>query len=167
MLKTKSMINAMKQKSLMLLKPECYKWNIADDIKQLLESNGFYIESQKEVIVDMKIMQIFLMHYKDVIDRMGADFNFPGRLFNSYYFNGEHKICVMCVSNDKDLIHDSRKLIGATEPLNADKNTIRALFSNDSYEKANQEKRLLQNCIHASDSLESAEYELKLWKDYR
>ena len=155
-----------KQKSLVILKPECYEWNTADDIKQLLKRSGFHIESQNEVIINMKIMQLFLMHYKTAIDRMGSDFNFPGRMFNSYYFNGEHKICLMCISYDGDIIYTSRKLIGATEPVHAEKNTIRAKFSNDSYKNANQEKRLIKNCIHASDSLESAEYELELWKDY-
>lgn len=153
-----------KQKSLVLLKPECYEWGIAEEIKEVLQNKGYMIESQKEVIIDMKIMQIFLLHYQKVIDRLGADFVW--KMFNSYYFNGPQKICVMSISYEKDIIHDLRKLVGSTVPIEAEKGSIRACFSSDSYEKAEHEHRLIQNCIHASDSLESAAYELELWKDH-
>lgn len=156
----------MKYKTLLLLKPECYKWHIADDIITILKKKGYKIESQKEIIVDMKVMQVFLMHYKEVIDRLGAEFNFVGKLFNSYYFNGPHKIGVICLSSEKELIEDIRKLIGSTDPQKATSSTIRALFSKDSMEKAAKENRLIQNCIHASDSVQSANRELELWKDH-
>ena len=46
----------MKYKTLLLLKPECYKWHIADDIITILKKKGYKIESQKEIIVDMNVM---------------------------------------------------------------------------------------------------------------
>ncbi|WP_294562903.1 nucleoside-diphosphate kinase [uncultured Traorella sp.] len=156
----------MKYKTLMILKPECYEWHIADDIQTMLKDHGYHIDSQKEVIIDMKVMQVFLMHYKEAIDKLGADFNFVGKLFNSYYFHGPHKINVMCISSDSELIEDTRKLIGATNPQKAEPDTIRALFSKDSMELAEKENRLIKNCIHASDSRQNANKELELWKDY-
>ena len=38
--------------------------------------------------------------------------------------------------------------------------------SEDNYEKASREKRLVNNVIHASDAKESAERELQIWQNY-
>ncbi len=72
----------------------------------------------------------------------------------------------MRVSCDENVIVRSRELIGTTEPVSAKQGTIRHLFSNDSYELAEKENRLIRNVIHASDSLESAKKEIKIWKEY-
>jgi nucleoside-diphosphate kinase len=61
-----------------------------------------------------------------------------------------------------------REIVGATEPKQADKGTIRGDFASDeSYEKANTQKRAVRNLIHASDSPENALREISTWfEDY-
>ncbi len=56
-----------------------------------------------------------------------------------------------------------RKIAGPTIPATADMGTIRGDFSIDSPVLANQEKRAVMNLIHASETPEEAEHEIKHW----
>ncbi len=56
-----------------------------------------------------------------------------------------------------------RKLVGQTLPVFADPGTIRGDWSTDSPTLANLEQRPVRNLVHASGTLEEAEYEVRLW----
>jgi len=56
-----------------------------------------------------------------------------------------------------------RRLVGATLPADADPDSIRGAFSNDSPIIASQEGRAVMNLVHASGTLEEAETEIALW----
>ncbi len=56
-----------------------------------------------------------------------------------------------------------KKLVGGTEPLNADVGTIRSDFTLDSYQTANADNRGLRNLIHCSGEIDKAEKEIKIW----
>ena len=56
-----------------------------------------------------------------------------------------------------------RKIAGPTMPYQADMGTIRGDFSNDSPAVANAEKRAVANILHASETPEEAEHEIKHW----
>lgn len=56
-----------------------------------------------------------------------------------------------------------RKIAGPTLPYQADMGTIRGDFSADSPAVANAEKRAVMNLIHASETPEEAEHEIKHW----
>jgi nucleoside-diphosphate kinase len=56
-----------------------------------------------------------------------------------------------------------RKLVGSTLPFKADCGTIRGDFSVDTPAIANVEKRAIHNLVHASETLEEAQHEIKLW----
>lgn len=56
-----------------------------------------------------------------------------------------------------------RKIAGPTLPYIADMGTIRGDFSNDSPALANAEKRAVMNLVHASETPEEAEHEIKFW----
>ena len=59
-----------------------------------------------------------------------------------------------------------RKMIGHTEPRQAMPGTIRGDFAVvESYVLADVKQRVTRNLIHASDSPENAEKEIKLWFD--
>ncbi|MFI5412495.1 MAG: nucleoside-diphosphate kinase [Candidatus Micrarchaeales archaeon] len=70
---------------------------------------------------------------------------------------------VAMVVEGNDAIATVRKLAGATSPDRAEKGTIRATFSNDSYAKADGEKRAIKNVVHASDAVATAEREISVW----
>lgn len=56
-----------------------------------------------------------------------------------------------------------RKIAGPTMPYQADMGTIRGDFSADSPALANKEKRAVMNLVHASETVEEAEHEIKYW----
>lgn len=56
-----------------------------------------------------------------------------------------------------------RKLVGATEPKEAAPGTIRGDYCHMSYLRSKERLGVIPNLIHASDSPESAEWELDLW----
>lgn len=56
-----------------------------------------------------------------------------------------------------------RKISGETMPYMADMGTIRGDFSNDSPLLANKEQRAVMNILHASETPEEAEHEIKHW----
>ncbi|MEX2013810.1 MAG: nucleoside-diphosphate kinase [Parcubacteria group bacterium] len=56
-----------------------------------------------------------------------------------------------------------RKIAGPTMPYLADMGTIRGDYSNDSAALANGEKRAVMNLIHASETAQEAEHEIKHW----
>lgn len=55
-----------------------------------------------------------------------------------------------------------RRIAGATSPNRAEKGTIRNMYSKDSYERADKEKRAVRNIVHASDG-KTASREIRVW----
>lgn len=62
-----------------------------------------------------------------------------------------------------EAVEIGRKLCGNTIPLLASPGTIRGDFSHDCIDLANEQNRPLRNLIHASDTEEDAQRELKVW----
>jgi nucleoside-diphosphate kinase len=59
-----------------------------------------------------------------------------------------------------------RKIIGSTEPRASQPGTIRGDFAMvESYSLADKKQRVLRNLIHASDTPENAQREIKVWFD--
>ena len=56
-----------------------------------------------------------------------------------------------------------RKIVGPTMPYQAEMGTIRGDYSADSPAIANMEKRPVMNLIHASETPEEAQHEIKHW----
>ncbi len=70
---------------------------------------------------------------------------------------------VALVLEGHGVVEKVRVMVGDTAPNKAIPGTIRGDYSFDSYGLADSSKRPLQNLIHASDSKESAEREIKIW----
>lgn len=153
------------QKTFLMLKPDAYDKGAKEAIIKELKQNDLLILEMREEEVTIDTMKILLEHYHEVIDKMGKEFNFVGKLFNTFYFEGPHYILPMCIgyNGEDDIIELTRTLIGATNPEDAEDTSIRSRYSDDNYIKADKEKRLVHNLIHASDSHESAKRELELW----
>ena len=69
------------------------------------------------------------------------------------------RMVVQCV-HAVDMV---RKIAGPTMPYQADMGTIRGDYSNDSPALANADKRAVMNLVHASETAEEAEHEIKHW----
>jgi len=77
------------------------------------------------------------------------------------YFQESPVLCV--VVEGYNVIEIVRKLSGNTIPLLATPGTIRGDFSHDTIDLANEQNRPLRNIIHASDTVEDGEKEVRLW----
>lgn len=69
----------------------------------------------------------------------------------------------LAVVEGYDAIEIVRKLSGNTIPVLAAPGTIRGDFSHDTIDLANEQNRPLKNIIHASDTIEDGEKEIKVW----
>lgn len=74
----------------------------------------------------------------------------------------ESPLFIMAVES-YECIEIVRKLSGNTIPVLAAPGTIRGDFSHDSIDLANEQNRPLKNIIHASDTIEDGEKEIKVW----
>ncbi len=63
----------------------------------------------------------------------------------------------------EDAISLVRKVTGYTDPMTAEKGTIRGDFGKDSIARSTAEERACENLIHASGNPEEATAELALW----
>ena len=158
----------MMQETFLMLKPDAFEQGHVEAILQDLKDHHLVIAQQADVVVDMDVMKTLLEHYQQVIDEMPKAFCFPGKLFNSFYYEGPHHIMPMKITYDgeEDIIAYTRALVGKTNPKEAQADTIRGKYSSDDYEQASQAWRLVNNVIHASDSKENAMRELAIWKLY-
>lgn len=69
----------------------------------------------------------------------------------------------LAVVEGYEAIEIVRKLSGNTIPVLAQPGTIRSDFSHDTIDLANEQNRPLRNIIHASDTVEDGEKEIKVW----
>ena len=70
---------------------------------------------------------------------------------------------LLAVVEGYECIEVVRKISGNTIPLLAAPGTIRGDFSHDCIDLANEQGRPLRNLIHASDTVEDGEKEIKVW----
>lgn len=147
----------MNHSTFIMLKPDAIKKGLVETILSELQEIGCKIKRRKEVYVDKELI---LAHYKEVIEKVTVK-DFKQRVLNEYV--DQYVTIVEMTHPTQDVITLVRDKVGATEPISASADTIRGKYSKDSYEKSLQEERLVQNLIHASDSSQTAEKELKLW----
>ena len=70
---------------------------------------------------------------------------------------------VAFVLEGNNAVKQARAITGATDPSKAERGTVRGDFGIDSAEKADKEKRAIENLVHASGTKEEAEKEIGLW----
>jgi len=144
-------------KCFVLIKPDAIKRKLEQVILNELKSLPCVITKQAEVIVEDEII---LKHYHEVIVRLDLP-GFKEMVLNE--FKNQKVIILQCEGDDDQIIQKIRTKIGATDPSVADPNSIRGRYGEDSLVFARASKRMLRNLIHASDSIQAAEFECDLW----
>jgi len=140
-----------------MLKPDTIKRHLEKDIIDIFLEQGYEILRQKRMTANKALI---LKHYEDVIKRLDLEY-FTASIIDA--FDQKDVIVLELKHAQKDSIHEIRSLIGATDPSKANKNSIRGKYGIDSFEAASKEKRMIDNLIHASDSIESYKKEVALW----
>ncbi len=129
-----------KQRTLSIIKPDATKRNLTGEINAVIEKSGLRIVAQKRVKWKKTQAQAFYAEHK-------------GKPFfkNLCAFMTSEPIIVQVLEGD-DAIFKYRKVMGATDPNEAKRGTIRAKFALSKGE----------NSVHGSDSPASASREIKL-----
>lgn len=126
------------QRTFAIIKPDAVKKNASGEILKMIQDNGFRI-------IGMKMLQI-TKHQAEGFYAVHSSKSFFESLTN---FMSEGSIVVLALEKD-DAIAAWRKLMGATNPANAEEGTIRKKFA-DSIER---------NAVHGSDADDTARFEL-------
>lgn len=127
------------EKTFAIIKPDACERKVAGKIISRIEEAGFEIVAMKKIWLTKKEAEGFYSVHKGK--------SFFDSLTN-YMSSGP---CIAMVLKKENAIADWRKLMGATNPANAEPGTIRKEFAVD----------LEKNSVHGSDAKETAEYEIK------
>ena len=129
------------QKSFVMMKPDAVQRRLMGKILSRFEDKGLQIVAVKLIQIDEDLAKT---HYGEHAEKPF----FPSLV---EYITSSPALAM--VIEGEEAITTIRKLVGATNPLEADLGTIRGDFGMDTG----------RNIIHASDALESAEREIALF----
>ena len=128
------MSNNKQQQTLAIVKPDGIKSGLAGKIITHIQQKGFQIIAMKQCYLTQKQAKGFYqVHYKRHFFDELCTFMSSGP-------------CIPIILKKISAVRDFRLLIGATDPAQAEKGTIRQLYATS----------LEQNVIHGSDSEENA-----------
>uniref|UniRef100_A0A7C4TKB8 nucleoside-diphosphate kinase n=1 Tax=candidate division WWE3 bacterium TaxID=2053526 RepID=A0A7C4TKB8_UNCKA len=174
----------MREKSLVLMKPDTVKRGIVGEILHRFERAGLKIVGAKLVRPDENLAfnhypssdewkRAVGMRTVDDCEKYGIDLEKnmgtkdpieigeKVKQWNMEYLMSGPVLAL--VFEGAHAVERVRSLVGATVPVNALVGTIRGDFSLDSAIAANRKGRSIYNLIHASGSLEEAILEIDLW----
>ena len=126
------------EQTLSIIKPDAIERNLSDKIKSIFSKNNLRIvETKKLQISKDEAAEFYKVHQsKPFYDGLC-----------SYLSSGP---IVVMVLEGENAVSSNRKLMGATDPKNAEANTIRKLYGIS----------IDKNSVHGSDSLENAKKEI-------
>ena len=128
----------MTENTLSIIKPDAVERNLDNEIKQMFIKNGFNIFKEKKIQIEKSEAEKFYkVHetkpfYNDLC---------------SYLSSGP--IIAMILEKENAVV-DNRKLMGATNPKDAEEGTIRKKYGIS----------IDKNSVHGSDSVENAKIEI-------
>ena len=126
------------EQTLSIIKPDAVERNLDNEIKQMFIKNGFYILKEKKIQIEKSEAEKFYkVHetkpfYNDLC---------------SYLSSGP---IIALILEKANAIVDNRKLMGATNPEEAEDGTIRKKYGIS----------IDKNSVHGSDSFENAKIEI-------
>jgi nucleoside-diphosphate kinase len=129
------------ERTFLAIKPDGVQRKLVGEIIRRFEAKGFTLVGLKLMNVSRELAETHYGVHKE------KPF-FPGLV--NFITSGP---VVGMVWEGKGVIASARKIIGATNPLNAEPGTLRGDFGVD----------VGRNIIHGSDAPETAEQEIKLW----
>ena len=129
------------QKTFSIIKPDAVKRNLIGHINQMIERSGLKILASKKMYLTKNQAEIFYEVHKE------------RPFFNSlieYMTSGPVQVQVL---EGEDSVVKYRKIMGATNPAEAEEGTIRKLYA----------ESIEANSVHGSDSEENAKIEINFF----
>ena len=134
------MSNSLEQ-TLSIIKPDAVERNLGDEIKAIFIKNNFEIKDSKKIYMTKdEAAEFYKIHQsKPFYDALCA-----------YLSSGP---IIVMILEKKNAVLANRQLMGATNPKNAEKNTIRKLYGIS----------IDKNSVHGSDSIDNAKKEIEFF----
>ena len=129
------------EQTLSIIKPDAVERNLSEEIKIEFKKNGFNILKEKKIKLEKSDAEKFYkVHqtkpfYNDLCDYLSSG-----------------PIVVMALEKE-NAVTDNRKLMGATDPKNAESGTLREKYGIS----------IDKNSVHGSDSIENAKIEINFF----
>ena len=126
------------EQTLSIIKPDAVERNLVEEIKEIFIKNNFAIKESKKIhITKDEASEFYKVHqskpfYNDLC---------------GYLSSGP---IVVMILEGEDAVATNRKIMGATNPKDADENTIRKLYGIS----------IDKNSVHGSDSIDNAKKEI-------
>ena len=165
----------MKQRTLVLVKPDAMNRGLAGEMISRFEKAGFTFADIKLVHVTKELAaKHYHLDNDDYLRSIGQKGVDAGGDVPDLVEMGRIIITAMCdflssrpiiamILEGEDVIPEVRKIVGFTNPATAEKGTIRGDYGEDDILTANRERRPVKNLVHASGNPEEAEAEIALW----
>ena len=129
------------EQTLSIIKPDAVERNLIEEIKSIFIKNDLMIKDNKKIHISKEeAAEFYKVHQSKP---------FYNDLCN-YLSSGP---IVVMILEGKDAIVKNRKIMGATDPKNADENTIRKLYGIS----------IDKNSVHGSDSSDNAKKEINFF----
>ena len=130
-------------RTLSIIKPDATKRNVTGAINKIIEDSNLKIIAQKRIkLTKEKAEGFYFIHKDKPFFRDLIDFMTSGPV-------------IIQVLEGNNAVDSYRKIMGATNPENAEEGTIRKEFA----------LNIQENSVHGSDSDENAEIEIKYFFD--
>ena len=129
------------EQTLSIIKPDAVDRNLDNEIKNIFRSNGFTILNEKKIQIEKtEAEKFYKVHeskpfYNDLC---------------AYLSSGP---IVVMILEKNNAVADNRKLMGATNPKDAEEGTIRKKYGIS----------IDKNSVHGSDSIENAKIEINFF----
>jgi len=127
------------ERTFSIIKPDATRRNITGSINKIIEDNNLNIVAQKRIKLTKEKAEGFYFVHKEK------------PFFNELIEYMTSGPVILQVLQGKDAVERYRKIMGATNPENADEGTIRKLFA----------LNIQENSVHGSDSNENAKIEIE------
>ena len=129
------------EQTLSIIKPDAVERNLIDKIKLIFTKNNLHITDNKKIHISKEEAAEF---YK--VNQSKPFYND----LCEYLSSGP---IVVMILEGKDAVVKNRKIMGATDPKNAEENTIRKLYGIS----------IDKNSVHGSDSVDNAKKEIEFF----
>ena len=129
------------EQTLSIIKPDAVERNLTDEIKGIFTKNNLIIKESKKIhITKDEASEFYKVHqskpfYNDLCSYLSSS-----------------PIVVMILEGENAVL-ENRKLMGATNPKEAEENTIRKLYGIS----------IDKNSVHGSDSIDNAKKEIEFF----
>ena len=129
------------EQTLSIIKPDAVERNLVDDVRVIFEKNNLKVLDSKKIhITKEEAADFYKVHqskpfYDDLCNYLSS-----GPIF-------------VMILEGESAVSLNRKLMGATNPKDAEENTIRKLYGIS----------IDKNSVHGSDSIDNAKQEIKFF----